>query len=176
MSRLNEAERAVLRLLAEGHTAKSIAAMIGSTTAAVNERLREARRKTGVGSSRELARLLKAQETCDEQIGISSASAAEAPSSRRSFLQRKGAVAMVFIVAIAATAALIQLSLTRPSRPRRSSPTQTWARSRWLGPAGCTRLSGRNPATILGPRELRKPFATAIRMCSSSTKRPEFCE
>ena len=55
LSRLNEAERRVLGLLAEGHTAKSIANTIGSTPAAVNERLREARRKTGVGSSRELA-------------------------------------------------------------------------------------------------------------------------
>ena len=70
LSRLNEAERRVLRLLAEGHTAKSIATDLGTTAAAVNERLREARRKTGVGSSRELARLLKAQENRHEQIGV----------------------------------------------------------------------------------------------------------
>ena len=48
LSRLNEAERQVLLLLAEGHTAKSIANELSSTPAAVNERLREARRKTGV--------------------------------------------------------------------------------------------------------------------------------
>ena len=54
LSRLNEAERRLLRLLAEGHTAKSIATELGTSPAAVNERLREARRKTGVGSSREL--------------------------------------------------------------------------------------------------------------------------
>jgi DNA-binding CsgD family transcriptional regulator len=70
LSRLNDSERKVLRLLAEGHTAKSIANALGSTPAAVNERLREARRKTGVGSSRELARLLKAQENRDEQLGV----------------------------------------------------------------------------------------------------------
>jgi DNA-binding CsgD family transcriptional regulator len=70
LSRLNNAERGVLRLLAEGHTAKSIATELETTPAAINERLREARRKTGVGSSRELARLLKAQENRHEQIGV----------------------------------------------------------------------------------------------------------
>ena len=70
LSRLNEAERRVLSLLAEGHTAKSVANELGTTPAAVNERLREARRKTGVGSSRELARLLKAQENRHDQIGV----------------------------------------------------------------------------------------------------------
>jgi DNA-binding CsgD family transcriptional regulator len=70
LSRLNEAERHVLRLLAEGHTAKSVANELGSTPAAVNERLREARRKTSVGSSRELARLLKSQENCHDEMGM----------------------------------------------------------------------------------------------------------
>jgi DNA-binding CsgD family transcriptional regulator len=73
LSRLNEAERRVLLLLAGGHTAKSIATELETTPAAVNERLREARRKTGVGSSRELARLLEAQESCHEQIGVGNA-------------------------------------------------------------------------------------------------------
>jgi hypothetical protein len=36
----------------------------------VNERLREARRKTGVGSSRELARLLKSQENRHNEMGM----------------------------------------------------------------------------------------------------------
>ena len=69
---LNAAEERVLRLLAQGHTAKSIATTIGSTPAAVYERLREARRKTGVGSSRELARLLLAQEVGDQILGVAS--------------------------------------------------------------------------------------------------------
>ena len=41
LARLNEAERRVLLLLAEGHTAKSIASALGVTEASVNERLRE---------------------------------------------------------------------------------------------------------------------------------------
>ncbi|MBN8809286.1 MAG: hypothetical protein J0I47_13775 [Sphingomonas sp.] len=59
LTSLNAAEREALALLASGHTAKSIATLTGRTEAAVNERLRDARRKTGVGSSRELARLLR---------------------------------------------------------------------------------------------------------------------
>jgi DNA-binding CsgD family transcriptional regulator len=76
LDRLNEGERRVLRLLAEGHTAKSVANVTGSTPAAVNERLGEARRKTGVGSSRELARLLRAQENRPEKIGVGRAATA----------------------------------------------------------------------------------------------------
>ncbi len=63
-------------MLGDGHTAKSIARELGISVNAVNERLREARRKTGLGSSREVARWLKAedpQETWDEQIGMEQA-------------------------------------------------------------------------------------------------------
>lgn len=68
LSRLTSAEREILTLLAEGHTAKTIAAHLGRSEGSINERLREARRKTGVGSSRELARLLRDQESRDEQM------------------------------------------------------------------------------------------------------------
>lgn len=62
---LSPAEREVLTLLALGHTAKTIADTLNVSTAAVNERLRSARRKTGAGSSRELARRF-AQKTRDD--------------------------------------------------------------------------------------------------------------
>jgi DNA-binding CsgD family transcriptional regulator/head-tail adaptor len=70
LSTLNPAEREALALLARGHTAKSIASITGRSVGSINERLREARRKTGVGSSRELARLYATQENRDEQIGV----------------------------------------------------------------------------------------------------------
>lgn len=73
--KLNAAERTALNLLAQGHTAKSIANLTDRSVGAVNERLREARRKTGVGSSRELARLFAAQENRDELIGVAPAAA-----------------------------------------------------------------------------------------------------
>ncbi|HWU73898.1 MAG TPA: hypothetical protein VN137_10440 [Sphingomonas sp.] len=62
----------MLGLLARGHTAKSIATLTDRSVGAVNERLREARRKTGIGSSRELARMFAAQENRDEFIGVAS--------------------------------------------------------------------------------------------------------
>ncbi len=83
---LTTAECEALSLLAEGHTAKSIAGLTGRSVAAVNERLREARRKTGVGSSRELARLLAAHKNRDEKIDLSGA-----PASAAALLPQTGA-------------------------------------------------------------------------------------
>lgn len=127
VSRLNDAERRVLRLLAEGHTAKSIANTLGSTTAAVNERLREARRKTGVGSSRELARLLKAQENRDEQIGVGSRRSPAAILSEADaepWRPRTGVIAMIafFLVAAAGAAALMS---QQPQTTNESDPLFT---------------------------------------------------
>lgn len=53
---LSEREKEVLRLLLVGHDAKSIARTLGLSVHTVNDRLREARRKLGVSSSREAAR------------------------------------------------------------------------------------------------------------------------
>ena len=50
---LTDKELEILRLLTAGHTVKSIAARLGRSEASINERLRDARRKTGIGSSRE---------------------------------------------------------------------------------------------------------------------------
>ncbi len=62
VSALLEREKDVLRLLLVGHDAKSIARHLDLSTHIVNERLRDARRKLGVGSSREAARLLAQAE------------------------------------------------------------------------------------------------------------------
>ena len=112
LSSLNEAERNVLRLLAEGHTAKTVATELGSTTAAVNERLREARRKTGVGSSRELARLLKSQENRHYEMGMVAPPPPAHSRSRPAADPRRrqlGVIAMltIFVAAVAGAAALI---------------------------------------------------------------------
>lgn len=77
LSRLNAAERTALGLLAQGHTVKSIATITGKSVGSINERLREARRKTGVSSSRELARLFATQENRDELIGVAPAATPE---------------------------------------------------------------------------------------------------
>jgi DNA-binding CsgD family transcriptional regulator len=112
LDRLNDAELGVLRLLAQGHTAKSIANALGSTPASVNERLREARRKTGVGSSRELARLLRAQENRHEQMGVGRSGTPTTISSRldaEPWRPQMGVYAMLtfFLIAAAGAAALM---------------------------------------------------------------------
>jgi DNA-binding CsgD family transcriptional regulator len=60
-----ERERDVLRLLVRGHDAKSIARALGLSIHVVNERLRDSRRRLGVSSSREAARLLAGHEGDD---------------------------------------------------------------------------------------------------------------
>ncbi|WP_240610078.1 helix-turn-helix domain-containing protein [Sphingomonas pokkalii] len=78
---LTEREKTTLRLLLAGHDAKSIAREQGLSVHTINERLRDARRKLGVASSREAARLLAEREAGaperrgDESIEVS----AEAP-------------------------------------------------------------------------------------------------
>lgn len=113
LARLNDAERRVLRLLSEGHTAKSIAAALGSSEAAVNERLREARRKTGVGSSRELARVLKAQENQDKIIGVGKSRMSEttlSQSDAEPWRQQTGVIAMIGLLIVAAAGAATLMS------------------------------------------------------------------
>ncbi len=55
---LTEREKQTLRLIVRGHDAKSTARSLGLSVHTINERLRDARRKMAVSSSREAARLL----------------------------------------------------------------------------------------------------------------------
>lgn len=68
IGQLSDREKQILRLLAHGHDAKSAARMLDVSIHTVNERLRDARRKLGVSSSREAARLLLSAEGYEEQI------------------------------------------------------------------------------------------------------------
>jgi DNA-binding CsgD family transcriptional regulator len=108
---LSDRELEVLRLLAAGHTVKSIAAQLDRTEASINERLRDARRKTGVGSSRELARLLDAQKIWDKNIDLSTQGAraeslGRSPSAGRTWLKGKN----IMLFAIPAAAGLLVLA------------------------------------------------------------------
>ena len=62
VAHLTDREREVLRLLLGGHTAKSAASELDLSVHTVNDYLREARKKLGVSSSREAARILGEQE------------------------------------------------------------------------------------------------------------------
>jgi len=73
---LTEREKETLRLLLRGHVAKTIARAQGVSVHTVNERLRDARRKLKVSSSRDAARLLSEAEDespnslVDKEIGV----------------------------------------------------------------------------------------------------------
>lgn len=64
---LTEKEKQTLRLIVRGHDAKSMARHLGLSVHTVNERLRDARRKLEVSSSREAARLLLETEGDDPE-------------------------------------------------------------------------------------------------------------
>lgn len=72
---LSEKEKQTLRLIVRGHDAKSMARHLGLSVHTVNERLRDARRKLEVSSSREAARLVfdaegaVPQNDADKRIG-----------------------------------------------------------------------------------------------------------
>jgi DNA-binding CsgD family transcriptional regulator len=66
---LTEKEKQTLRLIGRGHDAKSMARHLGLSVHTVNERLRDARRKLEVSSSREAARLLLDTEGDPQKLG-----------------------------------------------------------------------------------------------------------
>jgi DNA-binding CsgD family transcriptional regulator len=171
LSRLSTAERQALRLLADGHTVKSIANAIGSTPAAINERLREARRKTGVGSSRELARSLKAQENRYNLIGMGNARWIGGTFSQPDaeiWRPRTGVLAMIGLLTLTAAAAAAFLTHTGPA----NEPTSQVITDpdlgifhaegpAWLHPM--IRKEARDPNWApVAERTLRERYATVI--------------
>lgn len=117
LDRLTVGEREVLTLLARGHTAKTIATSLGLSVAAVNERLRGARRRTGAGSSRELARLL-AQQNRDDFSGLA---ATDQPAFRLGDPAPKGRWNTWRNVMLASAALAVALAILSPQL---ADPTQ----------------------------------------------------
>ena len=130
---LSDREKAVLRLLAQGHDAKSSARQLDISVNAVNERLRSARRKLDVTSSREAARLLASAEQPapnslgDKKIGLAVPGAAgearphNSKGANRSFALAVGGICtMSFVILIAMLAAT-------PSQTAASGPLPNWS-------------------------------------------------
>jgi DNA-binding CsgD family transcriptional regulator len=114
---LTDKEHEILRLLAAGHTVKSIAAQLGRSETSINERLRDARRKTGIGSSRELARMLDSQKIWDKKIDLSARSPGlEGLKQPRKAGRIRSKGMIVMFVATAFLAAGIFLAETAPDR------------------------------------------------------------
>ncbi|MBB4614426.1 helix-turn-helix domain-containing protein [Novosphingobium taihuense] len=120
---LTDKELEVLRLLTAGHTIKSIATVLDRSEASINERLRDARRKTGIGSSRELARLVAGQENWPRKTDLPSPGAAgdagEQDSSARPHW-KKGKIAMFTLLPLAAGLMLVATTSHRADEPQAS--------------------------------------------------------
>lgn len=127
ISQLSEREKETLRLLLAGHDAKSAARALGLSIHTVNERLREARRKLGVGSSREAARLLADSETGDTEnsgtsiSGLSGQRPADQGLVRRMPLLRAGGLVMLSLILAGGLAALHSMPEGAPAVPTSAS-------------------------------------------------------
>jgi DNA-binding CsgD family transcriptional regulator len=136
---LTEKEKQTLRLMGRGHDAKSMARHLGLSVHTVNERLRAARQKLAVSSSREAARRLLASEADapnsfgDKLLGeagpdMSRAQAATAIDRfRRTGRSRRviaGVVIMSFLLAIAAFVVQPQVATTSATSSAQVSSAQ----------------------------------------------------
>ena len=137
---LTEKEKQTLRLLVTGHDAKSMARELGLSVHTVNERLRDARRKMAVSSSREAARQLReAERNAPQSLGDKLLGDAPAPAGAQTGSSRQtgsaiarrrwliGATAMTFLLAAAYTLAALTGSATPTSPPVDASATANQA-------------------------------------------------
>jgi DNA-binding CsgD family transcriptional regulator len=128
---LTEKEKETLRLILRGYDAKSSARHLGLSVHTVNERLRLARRKLAVSSSREAARLLNDSEAQHPDflgyrlLGEAMAPAPAQPSAPPGRMSRAwiagGLIAMSLLLAVLALAALPQTEA--PPAPTTDAPT-----------------------------------------------------
>jgi DNA-binding CsgD family transcriptional regulator len=158
LAALNDKELQVLRLLAAGHTVKSIAASLDRSEASINERLRDARRKTGVGSSRELARLIDTQKNWDKNIDLSANGPPthgleQPPGAERS--RSKGTLVMAIALPIAAALGLIMAGSN--TSPQSQSPQAAQASLTKQSP-----LAGRWSLDVLRIPEEERPQRVTI--------------
>ena len=121
---LTDREREVLHLLLAGHTAKSAATELDLSVHTVNDYLREARRKLGVSSSREAARILGEQDRdapqnrAPDEIGIGAATREDdhaKPSATPGARSYRPWIIGGFIMLTAAIAAALALTTFAPS-------------------------------------------------------------
>lgn len=135
-AQLSDREKAVLRLLGNNHDPKSIARELDLSVHTINEYLRSARRKMGVTSSREAARLLSAEEAAapksvvDREIGVETSfadSEGQGSRSKGAFSGRHLALAMgaTFAMTLIIAAALF----TWYSGPTVTGPLPNWSTS-----------------------------------------------
>lgn len=174
ISKLTERESEVLRLLAHGYDIKSAAFELSISTSAVSDRLRQARRKLGVSSSREAARIHVAYEsnsTFDVHrfSGVSKASIP--PQLRSPSMFARNGMAMTMVIAAAAFVSIVALDQRTPSsQSAQHQPIDCRAFAAVHARNGTLRSSSRNvhfDTSVKGKRTV-SPIATG-------PKKAEFC-
>ncbi len=144
---LTEKEKQTLRLIVRGHDAKSTARELGLSVHTINERLRDARRKLAVSSSREAARkLLDAEGTLvasgpqlmgDTQMGADPVRTPAQPAADpgRWWLGVAGVIAMSFAIGILAFTLAAQSAAPPAAKPAQVAALEaevTQAARDWL--------------------------------------------
>lgn len=139
---LSEKEKQTLRLIVRGHDAKSIARSLGLSVHTINERLRDARRKMAVSSSREAARLLLEAEGVtpdslgDTRIGEDLADPAGdqgAGTAHRRSRILIGVALMTFALGLLALVLVPQISSPISATHAEQGPEVADAARQWLG-------------------------------------------
>jgi DNA-binding CsgD family transcriptional regulator len=147
---LTDREREVLRLLAGGHDVKSIARELSISTSAVTDRLRYARRKLGVSTSREAARLL-ANDESTARFGVHMFSGEESPADPMQQKRSKRFVGMGIAMLILIAAVATYFSVVHVGNPTQNPRAQVALRSNGpeIGP-------GSKPVKVVVAEDPRK--------------------
>lgn len=124
---LTEKEKETLRLMVRGHDAKSMANTLSLSVHTVNERLRAARRKLDVTSSREAARLLFESEsgTDENSVDESLGDAPEGQSSHKPPILKRAPKMPLLIGAIIMSLIAAALLLSTPLAVDQSGSADT---------------------------------------------------
>lgn len=166
---LTEKEKQTLRLMVRGHDAKSIARTLDLSVHTINERLRGARQKLEVPSSREAARLLLAAEGDPQPFGSNEIGDAEpvaatdqegAPAVGAGRWTRPsriilGVIAMSLILGLLALAAAPQTATTsQPAAAEATDPAVVDAARRFVALIDESRWNDSYQATAASFRKL----------------------
>lgn len=168
---LSDKEKQTLRLLLRGYDAKSSARELGLSVHTINERLRDARRKLEVSSSREAARLLRDCEEAASQLlvdkGLGAAGQGSPDQHGTSDLGRRawgrsarilaGGVVMSLVLAFYALSSLTSLSSEGASASASEAAIEAAALQSaqdWLGKVDAADWNGSWAATSASFRKL----------------------
>lgn len=160
---LTAKEKEALRLLLGGHDAKSMANQLGLSVHTINERLRDARRKLSVSSSKAAARILRDAEA-PQLLGDMISGDAGQPARAHSFdpgpahLPRRAAWTIGGFAMIAPLVAALALSSTEPAAPPAAATAATAPATARVAESDVSRAA-RDWLTLVDARKWQESWA-----------------